>query len=73
MPGAESDVSDDDEVAGTRDTVAGTRNTGGDDREHGGDAPTTTGTGPNETFVGRVSGEDEGFDEETGAEARAEG
>jgi len=65
MPGAEPDVSDDDQVAGTRAT-------GGDDREHGHDSPTTTGTGPNTTFVGRVSGQDEGFHEETGAEARAE-
>jgi hypothetical protein len=45
-------------------------------REAGGapdsDTRATTGTGPNETFVGRVAGDDEGYAGTTGAEARAE-
>ncbi|HXV93406.1 MAG TPA: hypothetical protein VD813_08925 [Pseudonocardia sp.] len=36
------------------------------------DGPSTTGVDENETFVGRVSGQDSGFAGETGAEARAE-
>lgn len=36
-----------------------------------GDADSTTGTGENETAVGRVAGQDEGY-LETGAEKRAE-
>lgn len=62
-----------DDVAADR-QVAGTREAGGSD-EHPApepDAETTTGTGRNEEFVGRVAGQDEGFAEETGAEARAE-
>lgn len=35
------------------------------------DAAGTTGTGESETFVGRVSGQDEGYAGETGAERRA--
>jgi hypothetical protein len=35
------------------------------------DAVSTTGTGESETFVGRVSGQDVGYAEETGAERRA--
>lgn len=65
MPGSESDVPADDKVSRSRDT-------GGDD-EHRGDAPSATGTGDSGEFVGRVAGQDEGYEEETGAEARAEG
>jgi hypothetical protein len=36
------------------------------------DAESTTGTGESGTFVGRVSGQDVGYAEETGAERRAE-
>lgn len=50
--------------------VAGARETGGDPGQ-GGDAGSTTGTGESEEFVGRVSGQDEGFAGETGAEARS--
>ncbi|TFV68300.1 UNVERIFIED_ORG: hypothetical protein E4P37_01060 [Bacillus sp. AZ43] len=39
----------------------------GDQRDAGG----TTGTGDSGTFVGRVSGQDVGYAEETGAERRA--
>jgi hypothetical protein len=35
------------------------------------DADSTTGTGGNGTFVGRASGQDVGYAEETGAERRA--
>jgi hypothetical protein len=57
--------------------LARTRETGGESGEHpadraSDDESTTTGTGENEEFVGRVSGQDAGYEEETGAEARAE-
>lgn len=64
MRGAESDVPADDKVVRSRVT-------GGDD-EHRGDAPSATGTGESGKYVGRVAGQDEGYDEETGAEVRAE-
>lgn len=64
MQDKESDVAQDREVVRSRDT-------GGDPDEDRGDAPSTTGTGENETFVGRVSGDDGGYQEETGAEARS--
>jgi hypothetical protein len=60
---AEDDVEPDTGVARTRETGGGP----GDE----GDQATTTGTGTNEEFVGRVSGQDEGDDRESGAEARA--
>jgi hypothetical protein len=49
--------------------VAATRAEGGAPDS---DTPATTGTGPNQTFVGRVAGDDEGSVGTTGAEARAE-
>ena len=60
----EGDVPDD---AG----VAGARLGGGDADPAAADANSTTGTTPNEEFVGRTSGQDVGYAEETGAEARA--
>ncbi len=65
MPGAESDIPADEHVAGSRDT-------GGVPDEDAPDQASTTGTTLNEEFVGRVAGQDASFDEETGAEARAE-
>jgi hypothetical protein len=52
--------------------VAASRDVGGEPDPDQPDQSTTTGTTPNETFVGRVQGEDVGYAEETGAEARAE-
>lgn len=49
---------------------ARTRATGGADRPDAEDQNSTTGTPANDTFVGRVSGEDVGYAGETGAEAR---
>lgn len=60
----ETDVDDDEAVANSRET-------GGDPDAEGEDAGATTGTGQSEEFVGRVSGQDAGYEEETGAEARA--
>lgn len=69
MPGpprkAEPDVEEDRHQARTRET-------GGVDEPEHPDQHTTTGTTPNEEFVGRVSGEDVGAGEETGAERRAQ-
>jgi hypothetical protein len=67
---SESDVSADTHLARSREA-------GGERGEHPADhatddADTTTGTGESEEFVGRVSGQDAGYEEETGAEARAE-
>lgn len=50
---------------------ASSRETGGVPNKEHPDQHSTTGTTPNETFVGRVSGDDVGADEETGAERRA--
>jgi hypothetical protein len=61
---AESDVQEDPDRAATRET-------GGVAAPEEPDQHTTTGTTPNETFVGRVAGEDVGAGEETGAERRA--
>jgi hypothetical protein len=36
------------------------------------DQGSTTGTTPDETYVGRIVGQDVGYEEETGAERRAE-
>ena len=52
--------------------VARTRETGGEPDPDQPDQHTTTGTTPNETFVGRVAGQDVGYAGETGAERRAE-
>lgn len=52
--------------------TATSRDTGGEPDPRHPDQQTTTGTTPNDTFVGRVSGEDVGYAEETGAERRAE-
>ncbi len=60
---AEEDVDPDD-------AQALSRATGGGDSDDA-DAPGTTGTGESGTFVGRVSGQDVGYAEETGAERRA--
>jgi hypothetical protein len=48
------------------------RETGGVPNPDAPDQGSTTGTTPNEEFVGRVSGQDVGYTEETGAERRAE-
>jgi len=61
---SESDVPEDPHVAASRDT--GGRETGGEPDKH-----STTGTTRDGTYVGRVAGEDAGYAEETGAEARA--
>ncbi len=37
-----------------------------------GDANSTTGTSENDVFVGRTAGADTGYEEETGAEVRAD-
>lgn len=55
----------------TDDAVAQSRATGGDPDADGADATSTTGTGDSGEFVGRVSGQDEGYAGMTGAEARA--
>lgn len=55
----------------TDDALANSRKTGGGDTQAG-DSGTTTGTGENEEFVGRTAGQDLGYEEETGAEVRAE-
>lgn len=58
------------DVRGDRHQALSRPEGGNPDREHttGG----TTGTEPNRSFVGRISGEDSGYAEQTGAEARAE-
>lgn len=61
---SESDVPEDPHVAGARDT--GGREVDGEPDKH-----STTGTTRDDSYVGRVSGEDAGYAEETGAEARA--
>jgi hypothetical protein len=63
--GSESDVGEDPAVAGSRPA-------GGGHADHPGDSGSVTGTGETEVFVGRAAGLDEGYDEETGAEARRE-
>lgn len=65
MPqGSESDVSADPAVARSRDS--GGRAPDGERDKH-----STTGTTDNENYVGRVSGDESGAGEESGAEARA--
>jgi len=51
--------------------VAESRDTGGVDQPSAPDRHSTTGTTPNDTFVGRVAGSDIGYEQTTGAEARA--
>ena len=51
--------------------LANSRPSGGDPGS-GADAGTTTGTGSNDEFVGRAQGQDVGYEEETGAEVRAQ-
>jgi hypothetical protein len=48
------------------------RKTGGVADPDASDEGSTTGGTPDETYVGRVAGQDSGYEEETGAEARAE-
>jgi hypothetical protein len=52
------------------DPSATSRATGGVPDDDNADQNSTTGTTPNETFVGRVSGTDVGYEGETGAERR---
>ena len=62
--GFEKDVKPDDAQALSRDE-------GGVEQPGAPDQNSTTGTTPNEEFVGRGSGDDGGYEGETGAEARA--
>ncbi len=52
--------------------VAESRDTGGVPDPGEPDQATTTGTTPTGEYVGRIAGDDVGYAEETGAEARAE-
>lgn len=61
--GTEADVEPDYKQARIRATGGKPGNEHGDDR-------LTTGTGPNDTFVGRVAGDDLGYTGDTGAEKR---
>jgi hypothetical protein len=47
------------------------RETGGEPGGTAGDEAATTGPAPNDTFVGRVSGDDLGYAGDTGAEKRS--
>jgi hypothetical protein len=60
----ERDVEPDEAVAGSRDQ-------GGVADPDQPDQGSSTGTTPTDEFVGRVAGQDVGYAEETGAEARA--
>ena len=51
---------------------AASRDTGGVENEAQPDQQSTTGTTPDDTYVGRIAGDDVGYAGETGAEARAE-
>jgi hypothetical protein len=51
---------------------ADSRATGGVPDASKPDQGSTTGTTPDDTYVGRVAGSDTGYEEETGAERRAE-
>jgi hypothetical protein len=51
---------------------ANSRDTGGVEDSSKPDQGSTTGTTPDDEFVGRVAGSDAGYEEETGAERRAE-
>ncbi len=63
--GSEPDVKPDENVAESRET-GGVPND--DDPNQG----STTSTSPDDTYVGRVAGQDEGYEGETGAEARSD-
>jgi hypothetical protein len=65
VSGTESDVPNDPHVANTRRT--GGRQTDGEQDKH-----STTGTTESGEFVGRVTGEDAGDGQESGAEKRAQ-
>jgi hypothetical protein len=52
--------------------VAASRATGGVEQPDHPDQQSTTGTTPDESYVGRVAGDDVGYAGETGAEVRAE-
>lgn len=71
---SEPDVEKDPNVARTRDAggVDPDQKDRPDDERADPDGGSTTGTDENETFVGRVAGQDAGYAGETGAEARAE-
>ncbi|GAB2745532.1 hypothetical protein [Streptomyces bullii] len=59
-------------AVGTAEVRSGrSQETGGKPEDEAANHPSTTGTTPNETFVGRVAGDDPGY-LETGAEKRAE-
>lgn len=62
---AEDDVARDPQVAGTRET-------GGVPDRSAPDQASTTGATPTPEFVGRVSGNDSGYEGESGAQRRAE-
>jgi hypothetical protein len=62
---AEADVDPDEARADSRET-------GGVPEPDASDEGSTTGGTPDETYVGRVAGQDSGYEEETGAEARAQ-
>jgi hypothetical protein len=64
MGGTESDIPADPHVANSR--QAGGRRSNDEADTH-----SSTGTSENDTYVGRVAGQDPGFEAETGAEARA--
>lgn len=64
MGGSESDVPTDPHVANSRQS-------GGRRSDDESDTDSSTGTGENDTYVGRVAGQDPGYEAETGAEARA--
>ncbi len=61
----ETDVEGDDKVAGSR-------TTGGVPDPDAEDQGSTTGSTPDDEYVGRTAGSDIGYEEETGAERRAE-
>ena len=52
--------------------VAASRATGGVEQDAHADQQSTTGTTPDDTYVGRIAGDDVGYAGETGAEARAQ-
>lgn len=52
------------------DAVAGSRATGGVPKKGVPDPHSTTGTTPKDVYVGRISGDDSGYEGETGAEVR---
>jgi len=62
---AEADVDPDEARADSRET-------GGVAERDASDEGSTTSRTPADTYVGRVAGQDTGYEEETGAEARAD-